>query len=182
MRLLLGIGIAIGIAIGTGSACGQTKSAAPLPKDDLIAELRSKELLFPVPGVDFSTLINTFSEARGKDRMHRALDILAPRGTPVLSADSGQLIKIHRSKLGGLSVYAADPTKHYIYFYAHLDKYFEGIKEGMVLRRGDTLGYVGTTGNAPPNTPHLHFAILKSKNIKKWSKGTPLDPYRVFLK
>lgn len=112
--------------------------------------------------------------------MHNAIDIPAPRGTPVLSTDSGRVIKLYRSKAGGLMIYATDTTERFIYYYAHLDGYREGIREGRTLGRGDTIGYVGTTGNAPPNTPHLHFAIMRSANIKRWSRGTPINPFRVF--
>ena len=164
------------------TAFAQIKSAKAPPKDDLIVVLRAKDLLFPVPGVDFNKLTDTFNEARGSKRVHHALDIPAPRGTPILSVDSGRVLKIHHSVDGGKTVYIADPSEHYIFFYAHLDHYAESLKEGEAVSRGDTIGYVGTSGNAPPNTPHLHFAILRSTNISKWSRGRAVDPYRVFLK
>ena len=172
----------LGLLACAPAAFAQSKSAKPPAGDDLIVVLRAKALLFPVPGVDFNKLTDTFNEARGSKRVHHALDIPAPRGTPILSVDSGRVLKIHHSVDGGKTVYIADPTEHYIFFYAHLDHYAQSLTEGQTVSRGDTIGYVGTTGNAPPNTPHLHFAILRSKDIRRWSKGRAVDPYRVFLK
>ena len=147
-----------------------------------ISELRAMDLVFPVPGIQVEHLKDTFDEARDGHRVHHALDIPALRGTPVLSVDSGRIIKLHQSKDGGLMIYTANESAHFIYYYAHLDHYRDGITEGMPLSPGDTIGFVGTTGNAPPDTPHLHFAILRSKNISKWSKGPAIDPYKVFIK
>ena len=110
-------------------------------------------------------------------RRHDALDIPAPRGTPVLSAVDGRLLKIHSSERGGLMVYAADATDRFVLLYGHLDRYADGLTEGMPLRRGQVIGYVGTTGNAAPGTPHLHFAILRGRPSVKWWRGTPVNPY-----
>ena len=123
---------------------------------------------------------DSFRDRRGETRRHNAIDILAPRGTPVISADSGRILKLYRNNLGGLMVYASDAEGRYIYSYAHLDRYRHGLREGALIARGDTLGFVGTTGHAPPNTPHLHFAILRSNNVKRWSRGTPVNPFEVF--
>jgi len=145
------------------------------------AELTAKRLLFPVAGQTSSRgLKDTFTEARDANRIHHALDIPAKRGTPVLATENGRVIKLFTSAAGGLTIYTTDPTERYIYYYAHLDGYRTGLTQGLEIQRGDTLGYVGTTGNAPPNTPHLHFAILRSDNIKRWSKGLPINPYEVF--
>ena len=175
------------ICLATSASAGlaQTLEKASGPKkpvvtDESLRALREKQLEFPVPGISFDRLKDTFLEARSGKRVHHALDIPAPRGTPVLSADFGKIIKVYQSKAGGLTLYLSDTTKHFIYYYAHLDRYRDGVYEGLTVNRGDTLGFVGTTGNAPPNTPHLHFAILKSKNIARWSAGIPLNPYRVF--
>lgn len=167
-----------------GSAYGQVKASGIEPKkpDERVVELQNKGLLFPVYGLTAKGLKDTFSEARGKKRIHHALDIPAPRGTPVVSTDSGRVIKLFTSKNGGLTIYAADPEERYIYYYAHLAGYRKGLHEGMLLGRGDTIGFVGTTGNATPNTPHLHFAILRSKNIKHWSRGKPVNPFKVFIR
>lgn len=157
--------------------------ASDIPIDTVkspIAELREKHLLFPVAGVGIEKVKDTFRHRRGEKRVHNAIDIPAPRATPVLSTDSGRVIKLYRSPAGGLMIYATDTNERYIYYYAHLDRYRTGLREGEVLGRGDTIGYVGTTGNAAPKWPHLHFAILRSTNVKRWSRGTPVNPFQVF--
>jgi murein DD-endopeptidase MepM/ murein hydrolase activator NlpD len=155
-----------------------TISAIPLPDYE---RLLQRNLLMPVPGVDIKDVQNTFAELRGGTRPHEATDILAPRGTPVLAVDSGAVKKLFNSVRGGLSVYQFDAEGNYCYYYAHLDRYAEDLKEGMFLNRGDRIGYVGTTGNAPKNTPHLHFAIFKLGPEKLWWEGTPLNPYPIFV-
>lgn len=143
-----------------------------------IAALRSRQPLVPVAGVRPANLVGSFSEARG-ERTHEALDIAAPRGTPVVAADDGTVLKLFTSRGGGLTIYAADPTRKFIYYYAHLDAYAPALREGQTVAKGQQIGTVGTTGNAPPNTPHLHFAILRNDDMTKWWTGTPLDPYAV---
>ncbi len=143
-----------------------------------LAYLRSRQLLIPVPGVRGSELPNTFDEARADGaRRHDAMDILAPRGTPVLSVDAGRIARIDTSDRGGLSLYATDPSGKFVYYYAHLDAYRRGLHDGQPLARGDTLGFVGTTGNAPPGTPHLHFAISLLGDPRRWWDGTPVNPW-----
>jgi murein DD-endopeptidase MepM/ murein hydrolase activator NlpD len=157
------------------------KSApADTSKATALSELRSRRLVLPVLGVSIERLKDSFRDRRGESRRHNAIDILAPRGTPVVSADSGRILKLYRNNLGGLMVYASDAEGRYIYSYAHLDRYRPGLREGAQIARGDTLGYVGTTGNAPADIPHLHFAILRSNNVKRWSRGTPVNPFEVF--
>jgi peptidoglycan LD-endopeptidase LytH len=143
--------------------------------------LRSRRLLIPVPGVAASELADTFNEARSQGRRHDAIDIPAPRGTAVLSVDYGHIARIDTSDRGGLSLYATDPSGRFVYYYAHLDRYRAGLHDGMALGRGDTIGFVGTTGNAPPNTPHLHFAINRLDDPRRWWDGTPIDPRPLLL-
>lgn len=145
-----------------------------------LEELRRKHLLFPVADQSIEPVRDNFNDARDGNRVHHALDIPAPRGTPVLSTDSGRVLKLYRSKAGGIMMYATDTSERFIYQYAHLQRYHDGLTEGARLARGDTIGYVGTTGNAPPDQPHLHFAILRSYNVTRWSRGTPLNPWLVF--
>jgi murein DD-endopeptidase MepM/ murein hydrolase activator NlpD len=140
------------------------------------AELGGEKLLIPVQGVAATTLTDDFNQARGGHR-HEAIDILAPHGTPVLAAAEGNVVKLFTSEQGGLTVYQFDDSRTYCFYYAHLDRYAAGLKEGTLLRKGDVLGYVGTTGDAPPDTPHLHFAISKLGPEKHWWEGTALDPY-----
>lgn len=135
------------------------------------------KLLVPVQGVKSDQLTDTFHQPRGEQRQHEALDIMAPTGTPVLAAADGKVVKLFQSKPGGLTVYQFDPGEQYAYYYAHLDRYADNIKEGMDVKRGDVVGYVGATGNADPNAPHLHFAVVALTPEKQWWKGTPLNPF-----
>lgn len=137
-----------------------------------------RELAMPIAGLAKASLHDTYNEMRGGGtRPHQALDILAPRGTPVLSAAPGRVLKLFNSKAGGLMVYAADSTERFILMYGHLDAYQPGLAEGQPLRRGQPIGTVGTTGNAATTAPHLHFAIASSSDVKTWWKGTPVNPY-----
>jgi hypothetical protein len=158
-----------------------TAPPAALPMDTTLelAELR-RILAVPVQGVAKSQLRDTYTEARGT-RSHEALDIRAPRGTPVLSAADGKLMRLFDSKTGGLMVYAADPTDRFILLYGHLDRYAAGMRDGMPLKQGQVIGYVGTTGNAPLETPHLHFGILRGKPSANWARGTPVNPYPLLV-
>jgi murein DD-endopeptidase MepM/ murein hydrolase activator NlpD len=133
----------------------------------------------PVQGVRAEQLRDDFDETRGGHR-HEAIDIMAPRGTPVLAAGAGTVVKLFLSKPGGLTVYEFDDSQTYCYYYAHLDGYAPGLKEGTLLREGEVLGYVGSTGNASPAAPHLHFAIFKLGPDRRWWEGTPINPYGVF--
>ena len=141
-----------------------------------LSALRGK-LDVPVQGVSRSQLRDTYAESRSSGRLHEAIDIPAPRGTPVIAAADGRLLKLFNSKAGGLMVYAADPSDRFILLYGHLDRYADGLTEGMPLRRGQVIGYVGTTGNAPPGTPHLHFAVLRGNPGAAWWRGTAVNPY-----
>lgn len=156
---------------------GDVTDSTPVHATSDQLAMLSAELMIPVPGVQPSELRDTFHEPRGGGtRMHEALDIMAPRGTPVLSATPGRVLKLHNSKDGGLMVYAADSSDQFVLMYAHLDHYAAGIHDGMPLSRGEVIGYVGTTGNAPANAPHLHFAIAHPSDVKLWWTGTPIDP------
>ena len=140
-----------------------------------------RHLIVPVKNVKTKDIQDTFNQARGSERRHEATDILAPRGTPVLATDDGVIKKLFLSKPGGITIYQFDPTEQYCYYYAHLDGYAEGLHEGMAVKAGDVIGYVGTTGNAPANTPHLHFAIFQLGPDKHWWKGTPINPYPLLV-
>ncbi len=141
--------------------------------------LRARWLMVPVVGVRADDVPDTFRAPRSENRQHNATDIMAPRGTAVVSADGGRIIKLARSTLGGITIYAADPYDRFIYYYAHLDRYHEGVAEGMKLAKGQVIAYVGTTGNAPDHIPHLHFQLMRAKDVRRWWEGEPLDvrPY-----
>jgi murein DD-endopeptidase MepM/ murein hydrolase activator NlpD len=146
-----------------------------------LAALRAAGLRVPVQGVPAARVPDTFNERRGGGRAHHALDILAPRGTPVLSAADGRVHKLFESAAGGLTVYVLDPTGRWVHYYAHLDAYRPGLAEGQMVRAGDALGTVGSTGNANPDAPHLHFAVARLADPRRWWAGTPVDP-RPFLR
>ena len=176
--------LALVVASGLKPVAAQVKASGPSVDTvkSPILELREKGLLFPVAELSIDGLKDTFREPRGARRVHNAIDIPAPRGRAVLSTDAGRVLKLHRSAAGGLMVYTTDDSERFIYYYAHLDRYQTGLQEGRPLARGDTIGFVGTTGNAPPQIPHLHFAILRSSDVTRWSRGTPINPFKVFAK
>ncbi|RYE37960.1 MAG: M23 family metallopeptidase [Hyphomicrobiales bacterium] len=141
------------------------------------------ELIIPVAGVKPAELVDTFTQAReGGVRIHDAIDILAPLGTPVLAASAGWVEKLFLSEAGGKTIYIRSPDRKRIYYYAHLNEYAPGVAEGMMVRRGQTIGTVGYSGNASPEAPHLHFAIMTSTPHMKWSeKLVTLNPYSILM-
>ena len=150
-------------------------SAAPT---DATAVAHLNSLLFPVPGVDSTRLDDSFDEPRdGGTRRHNAIDIMAPRGAPVLSVQDGRILKLVKNSKGGITVYATDLDEQFVYYYAHLDRYHESVYAGKPVMRGDTLGFVGTTGNAPPEMPHLHFQVMRMPADHRYWEGEPINPY-----
>jgi murein DD-endopeptidase MepM/ murein hydrolase activator NlpD len=159
-------------AVGDQAAAGASAPGASLPDG---------KLAMPVEGVSIAQVSDSFDQARGEGgsnaRRHEALDIMAARGAKVFAAADGKLVKLFTSKPGGLTIYQFDPSEKYAYYYAHLDRYADGVQEGQMLHKGDLIGYVGTTGNADQNAPHLHFAVFELTPQKQWWQGTPVDPY-----
>jgi len=160
--MLRTIAVAALIALG---AIGAARADDELPR-----------LLIPVAGVSASALRDTFLDGR-PGHPHEAIDIAAARGTPVLAVDDGTLVKLFTSIRGGLTLYQFDSGRRHAYYYAHLDRYSADLKQGMALRRGDVIGYVGTTGNAPSEAPHLHFAVFRLGPEKRWWQGEAINPY-----
>jgi peptidoglycan LD-endopeptidase LytH len=161
--------------LATPTAVGIT--SANVPDASEMQQLFHRRLLIPVEGVDRARLRDNFDEMRGGTHRHDALDIMAPRGTPVVAADGGRIAKLLHNGPGGNTIYEYDRDGRYAYYYAHLDRYAEGLREGTTVHRGDVIGYVGTTGNATPDAPHLHFTILKlARGGRLWS-GETLNPY-----
>lgn len=134
-------------------------------------------LVIPVQGVTRDRLRDTYSHARGLGRRHDAIDIEAPRGTPVLSVAASVVMKLFQSDRGGTTLYALAPDQRTVYYYAHLDRYADGMTEGRRLRAGEIIGYVGDSGNAQPGDYHLHFEISTTADPKKYWGGTPVNPY-----
>jgi murein DD-endopeptidase MepM/ murein hydrolase activator NlpD len=141
------------------------------------ASTTSAALLIPVAGVRPEQLRDTFSEARSEGRVHDAIDIPAPRGTPVLAAADGRIVKLFQSERGGTTIYQLDPDNKTIYYYAHLERYADGLSEGHIARRGEVIAYVGDTGNAGAGNYHLHFSILLVSDPKRYWDGTNINPY-----
>jgi peptidoglycan LD-endopeptidase LytH len=140
------------------------------------------DLLIPVQGVQASQLVRAFNAPRSGGRAHRALDILARRNTPVLAASDGKIVDLSTNAYGGTTLSQLDPTGRYAYYYAHLQRYAKGMREGKEVKRGDIIGYVGTTGNAPANVPHLHFAVYRLRTEGAWRTGKPIDPYDLLVR
>jgi murein DD-endopeptidase MepM/ murein hydrolase activator NlpD len=141
-------------------------------------ELRARELDFPVDGVPREKLTDTFDEAR-TGHVHEAADIMAPRHTPVRAVEGGTISRLLKNASGGITIYQLDPSRRCIYYYAHLERYADGLREGLEVDRGQVIGYVGTSGNAPRSAPHLHFAIYRVMDPKQWWGGAPVNPYLV---
>jgi murein DD-endopeptidase MepM/ murein hydrolase activator NlpD len=152
-------------------------SSLPQASTGELPQLRARHLTLPVQGVIAGQLTDTYTQARAAGRPHEALDIMAARGTPVLAVEDGRVAKLFLSQPGGITLYQFDPAGDYAYYYAHLDRYADGIVEGASLHRGDVIGYVGSTGNASPDAPHLHFAIFRLGPERQWWRGTALNPF-----
>jgi len=147
-------------------------------EETAISALRHRDLRVPIDGAQVDRLKGMFGEARD-GRAHEAVDILAPRNTPIHAVEDGTIAKLFSSKAGGLTIYEFDPTQRFCYYYAHLERYTSGLHDGQHVTRGEVIGYVGTSGNAPANTPHLHFAVFELGPDRRWWKGRPIDPYLV---
>ena len=168
-------------AAPTAAAREVVGTTGPMSGSETVNYILGRGLIVPVAGVTVSHLQDSFDEGRDERRVHRALDILAPRGTPVLSADDGKILRVRPNALGGNTVYATDPLGRVVYYYAHLDAYQPGLTEGATVARGDVLGIVGTTGNAPKDTPHLHFQVMRMPADGKYWDGEAINPYPLFL-
>lgn len=160
---------------------GASRARGSISGSETVNYLLSRALLVPVAGRAAADLRDSFDEGRDGGRTHRALDILAPRGTPVLAADDGRILRTGWNALGGNTIFAADPAGRVVYYYAHLDAYHGALAAGARVARGDTLGFVGTTGNAPPETPHLHFQVMRMPDDGRFWDGEPINPYPLFL-
>ena len=148
-------------------------------EEDAVEELTTRRLSIPVAGVEADDLVDTFAEVRGASRRHEAIDILAPRHTPVLAVEDGTIARLFLSDAGGTTVYQFDPSNRFVYYYAHLEGYARGLSEKDRVRRDQVIGYVGTSGNAPRDTPHLHFAIFRLTEERRWWEGTPVEPFAI---
>jgi murein DD-endopeptidase MepM/ murein hydrolase activator NlpD len=162
------VAVAVVAAVVAGCAFGRRDPAAAL---------RARRLMVPVAGLRPADVPDTFGDVRdGGTRRHQALDIPAARGTPVLSTDDGTVLAIRTSGRGGRTVYATDPDRRFVYYYAHLDRHRPDLRKGATIARGQVLGAVGTSGNASPTAPHLHFQVMLWPDDGRWWAGRPIDP------
>lgn len=162
---------------GADAAATNAPTAADVAS--VVRELQARRLTIPVAGVTRETLASgSFLEGR-ESHTHEALDILAPRGTAIVAVEDGRIAKLFWSQAGGHTIYQFDPSDRVAYYYAHLDRYADGLTEGHIVHRGDIIGFVGSTGNAHADAPHLHFAIFVLTPERQWWKGTAIDPYPV---
>jgi len=154
----------------------------PPGRDTAVAELRDRGLRLPLDDVKVESFKGNFDQRRsgGGGHQHEAADMLAPRHTPIHAVDAGTIAKLFFSQAGGRTIYQFDPGGRFCYYYAHLERYAPGLKEGDRVARGDVIGYVGTSGNAPPGTPHLHFAVFVLGPERHWWQGTAIDPYEIY--
>jgi len=173
--LLVLLGSTLAVLAVAGATVPRVPKGATASEDPLDG-LTARHLLIPVKGFPRKALRDTFDEKRGV-RPHEALDIMAPKGTPVVATDDGRVAKLFHSALGGITIYQFDPTEHFTYYYAHLDHYASGLVEGAQVKRGEVIGYVGTTGNAPRNAPHLHFTVFRLGPDKRWWTGEAVNSY-----
>lgn len=168
------------LSLALVAACARA-GVAPEPVSPTLTSVDAEyfgehPLMVPVDGVSPGQLRDSFNDARDGGRTHRAMDILAPRGTPVLAAIDGEVVQLRQNSAGGLTAYLTDDARRYIYYYAHLDRYSEQLPNTVRVKQGFVIGYVGTTGNAPPDTPHLHFQAMRlNPGQSDWWNGTPVD-------
>lgn len=153
-------------------------AAAAAAPADATAVAHLKSLFFPVSGGDSTRLDDSFDDPRdGGVRKHHAIDIMAPLGAAVMSVEDGRILRLAKNARGGITIYATDLGEQFVYYYAHLDRYHTNLYAGRPLLKGDTIGYVGTTGNAPKNVPHLHFQVMRMPADRRFWNGDPINPY-----
>lgn len=179
--LALIIGIAVWLIARTPTAGPPPAAPPPVASaspDPAAAAGAGPRLVIPVAGIRSDQLSDNFLQARGGGRLHQAIDIMAPRGTPILAAAEGTVEKLYFSRGGGgITIYVRSPDRQWMYYYAHLDRYAPGLAEGQQVRTGTPIGFVGSTGDASPDGPHLHFAVNAMAPGERWWQGRPVNPY-----
>ncbi|MFY9618877.1 MAG: M23 family metallopeptidase [Pyrinomonadaceae bacterium] len=170
----------------TSASPSSEVSPAPTPSADNSNAQSSATptagLIIPVAGVSSAQLIDTFTAARGDGRVHDAIDITAPKGTPVLAVAPGKILRLFQSKAGGTTIYQSSGDEKFIYYYAHLERYADGLYEGGFVMQGQTIAYVGDTGNAGAGNYHLHFSVAMTSDPKRWWEGVNINPYPLLRK
>lgn len=171
MKLRYALWLAVAVA-----ACGPSRPSAPTSRQTDAEYLRALRMMVPVDGVAPSRVADTYAARRG-DRRHDALDIFARRGTEVVASVRGEILRVSSNALGGNTIYAVDEGRRFVFYYAHLDRYHRRAKVGARIAPGDVIGYVGTTGNAPRDLPHLHFQVMRMVAGPRWWEGPPVNPH-----
>jgi murein DD-endopeptidase MepM/ murein hydrolase activator NlpD len=166
------------VAFNRGALTARQETPPPAPQRPALI-VGPGGLAIPVAGIGAEQLQDTYTQSRaGGARVHNAIDVMAPRGTPVIAAAAGTVEKLYFSRGGGgISAYVRSPDRQWIYYYAHLDAYAPGLREGQTVAQGDPIGTVGSTGNADPAGPHLHFAVHRMAEGEDWHEGTAVNPY-----
>lgn len=158
-----------------------SETAQPTPTPETFqtpaVEYPADQLMIPVKGIKRDQLQDTFSDSRSTGRVHNAIDIIAPQGTPVIAAADGEIAKFFDSQLGGITIYQFSANKKLVYYYAHLQSRENQILEKQFVKRGTVIGYVGDTGNAGAGNFHLHFSIYEIETPEKYWEGNNLNPY-----
>lgn len=174
-------GASVPVVANTAGTRPEYRSALTggVTEEDIDA-LWERQLMVPVEGYSHRNVRDDFSAGRGS-RVHGAVDIMAPRYTAVLAADDGVIGRLATGSLGGIVIYATDLSNRFVYYYAHLQRYQNGLAVGDTVAKGTVIGYVGTTGNAPDNIPHLHFQVMKRGSGRAWWDGPPINPYNLFM-
>ncbi len=179
LRTLRGIllsGLLSGALLAIVMTAWQIGQRLPRAAAEPPAELRERGLAFPVEGAS-GEMTDSFDDPRGIARRHHAVDIMAPRGSPIRAVAAGTIVRLASGGAGGITIHHLDSTERYCYYYAHLQGYAPGLREGQSVSRGELVGYVGTTGNATASAPHLHFAISSADGRNDCLNGTPINPY-----
>ena len=158
------------------SKAAEEPSTQPMTEAELPAGVK---LMIPVEGIKPEQLRDTFNDARSAGRTHNAIDIMAAGGTPVLATADGEVVRLFNSEAGGITLYQLNQARNVVFYYAHLERYADGLLVGRQVKQGEVIAYVGDTGNAGAGNYHLHFAVWLTDDPKRFWDGTNLNPYEL---
>lgn len=169
---------------GSNAGSNPSPESTQSAKDSILSGsfVGKLKLVMPVAGVRPEQLQDTFTDARSEGRAHDAIDIMAPAGTPVVAANDGEIVRLFQSERGGTTIYQLSPDRKLVFYYAHLQRYADGLEAGKFARQGEVIGYVGDTGNAGAGNYHLHFSIAVLADPKRYWEGTNINPYPLLRK
>lgn len=154
-----------------------TRDERPAPRRSAASIAPGASLAIPVMGIRPEQLRDSYDSPRGSDRVHHAIDIMAAGGTPVVAAIDGTILKLRTGGNGGITIYQLGPDGRTLYYYAHLQRYAAGMREGLPIRRGEIIAYVGDTGNAGRGNFHLHFSVGRLTDPRRWWESENTNPY-----